>query len=58
MIGENDFGTIETGKRADLVLVAGNPLEDIKNTQNILGVMVRGKWYPAGELEEMIAVGD
>ena len=58
MTGENDFGTIETGKRADLVLVAGNPLEDIKNTENILGVMVRGAWYPAGELEEMIAVGE
>jgi hypothetical protein len=58
MMGENDFGTIETGKRADLVLVAGNPLEDIKNTQNILGVMVRGAWYPAGVLERMIAVGD
>jgi len=58
MIGGNDFGTIETGKRADLVLVAGNPLEDIKNTENILGVMVRGRWYPENELEEMIAVGD
>ncbi len=58
MIGENDFGTIEVGKRADLILVAGNPLEDIKNTQDILGVMVRGKWYPAEELEKMITIDD
>ncbi len=58
MTGENDFGTIEAGNRADLVLVAGNPLEDIKNTENILGVIVRGKWYPASELAEMIAVGN
>lgn len=58
MTGENDFGTIEIGKRADLILVGGNPLEDIKNTKNILGVMVRGKWYPAEELEAMITVDD
>ena len=58
MTGENDFGTIEIGKRADLVLLSGNPLDDINNTQEILGVMVRGKWYPAKELEAMLAIDD
>jgi hypothetical protein len=58
MAGENDFGTIEVGKRADLILVGGNPLENIKNTQDILGVMLRGKWYPIEELEAMIAIED
>ena len=56
MKGEDDFGTIEIGKRADLILLSGNPLEDIKNTQDILGVMVRGEWYSAEELEAMISV--
>jgi len=36
----SEFGTIEPGKRADLVLLGGNPLHDISNTQNIAGVMV------------------
>ncbi len=58
MTGENDFGSIEIGKRADLILIGGNPLDDINNTQDILGVMARGHWYPAEELETMIAIGD
>lgn len=56
MTGKSDFGTIEVGKRADLILVAGNPLLDINNTQNILGVMLRGKWFPAAELKALISV--
>jgi imidazolonepropionase-like amidohydrolase len=55
MGGEGNFGTIEVGNRADLVLVSDNPLEEIRNTENILGVMVRGQWFVQDELEEMIA---
>lgn len=40
----DEFGTIETGKRADLVLLNHNPLDDISNTSDIAGVMVKGKW--------------
>lgn len=29
MLGEDDFGTIEVGKMADLILVHGNPLDDV-----------------------------
>jgi len=56
MTGEGDFGTVETGKLADLVLVGGNPLKEISNTQDILGVMAMGKWYPAEQLEQMISL--
>lgn len=56
MGGEGNFGTIEAGSRADLVLVSGNPLEGISNTEKILGVMVRGDWFSQDELEEMTAV--
>ncbi len=56
MTGTNDFGTIEMGKRADFILVSDNPLVDIQNTQKILGVMARGKWYPKAKLEEMITI--
>jgi imidazolonepropionase-like amidohydrolase len=46
-----EFGTIKPGARADLVLVAGNPLDDINNTKRIVGVMVRGHWLPRDELQ-------
>ncbi|MDH3260783.1 MAG: amidohydrolase family protein [Acidimicrobiia bacterium] len=56
MTGINDFGTIEIGKRADLLLVGGNPLEDITYIESQLrGVMAAGSWYPQAELREMIA---
>lgn len=41
---QDSFGTIEPGKRADLVLVDADPLKDIANLQKISGVMVRGRW--------------
>jgi hypothetical protein len=47
-------GTIEVGKRADLVLFPENPLEDIKRTSRNDGVMVRGKWFSRRELEKML----
>ncbi len=49
-----EFGTVETGKRADLVLLEGNPLEDIANTQEIAGVMVRGRYYTRADLDLML----
>jgi imidazolonepropionase-like amidohydrolase len=44
-------GTIEVGKRADLVLLDGNPLTDIRNTTRRSGVMLRGKWLPRADLD-------
>ncbi len=37
-----EFGTIETGKLADLLLVRGNPLEQISSTRDIAQVYIRG----------------
>ncbi len=43
MIGESDgFGTIEPGKRADLLILDANPLEDIANTRAIQTVVANG----------------
>jgi imidazolonepropionase-like amidohydrolase len=43
-------GTIEKGRRADLVLLDGNPLENISNTERRAGVMLKGKYYPQTEM--------
>ncbi len=48
----NEICTIEIGKRADLVLLDGNPLEDIENVGRRSGVMLRGAWYTSRELEK------
>ena len=47
-------GVIETGREADLVLLDSNPLVDISSTRRVHGVMLRGNWYPAAELEAML----
>jgi imidazolonepropionase-like amidohydrolase len=49
---QDAFGTIEPGKRADLVLLRANPLLDIANVAQIEGVMVRGRWLSRADLDE------
>lgn len=50
----DEFGTVEEGKRADLLLVEGNPLDDVSNVQRIAGVMLRGRWLPQAELQRAL----
>jgi len=47
-------GSVEVGKDADLVLLDADPLGDIQNSQRIHGVMLRGVWHSAGELNERL----
>jgi hypothetical protein len=47
----SERGTIAVGKRADVVLLGGNPLADIRNTQRIAGVMHDGRWFSREELD-------
>jgi imidazolonepropionase-like amidohydrolase len=47
-------GTIEKGKRADLVLLEANPLENISNTERRAGVMLKGRWFTQTELDKML----
>jgi imidazolonepropionase-like amidohydrolase len=49
-----DAGTVAAGKRADLLLVKGNPLDDVSNAALRAGVMVRGRWLPEDELRTML----
>jgi tetratricopeptide (TPR) repeat protein len=50
----SEFGTIETGKRADLVLLEQDPLKNIANTRTISGVMARGQWLSKENLSKHV----
>ena len=47
---EKEVGTIEEGKRADLIVLNGNPLDDIHNTRNVEYVITNGVIYNCAEL--------
>ena len=47
-------GTIEKGKRADLILLNANPLENISATENRAGVVLKGKYYTQTEMNRWL----
>jgi imidazolonepropionase-like amidohydrolase len=49
-----DRGMIKSGAVSDLVLLAGNPLENISNTLKVEGVMIGDKWLPKPYLEKTL----
>jgi imidazolonepropionase-like amidohydrolase len=49
-----EFGTIRPGGRADLILVGGNPLENLNALARPEGVMARGEWLPRERLDQMM----
>ncbi len=49
-----DIGSIEAGKLADLLIVDGNPLEDIRVTDDIAYVVLNGRIYEGGTLAEKV----
>jgi imidazolonepropionase-like amidohydrolase len=51
---EDQAGTIEKGKFADLLLLSANPLEDIANTQKIAAVIVNGQYFRRADLDKML----
>lgn len=50
---EQQYGTVETGKVADLVLLDANPLEDVRNTQRIQAVVLNGNFYDRAALDRI-----
>jgi imidazolonepropionase-like amidohydrolase len=56
LIGQADeIGTVEVGRRADLLLLERNPLESISNVRRRVGVMVNGRWMPEEWLQQRLA---
>ncbi|PYT71700.1 MAG: amidohydrolase [Acidobacteria bacterium] len=49
-----NVGTVTVGAQADLILLDGNPVEDVANVRKQSGVMLRGRWFPLSELQRML----
>lgn len=51
---DRDLGSIEAGKLADLLILDGNPLQDIRVTDHIAYVVLNGRVYEGGTLTERV----
>ena len=51
---DSEIGSLEVGKLADLVILTGNPLENIQNTQTVETVVLGGRAYDAETLNEVV----
>ena len=49
-----EYGTVAVGQRADLLLVNGNPLEDLKPLATPEGVIARGRWFLRETLQQAL----
>ena len=47
---DKETGTVGAGKRADLIVIDGDPLADIRNTRNVELVVTGGKMYDSADL--------
>jgi cytosine/adenosine deaminase-related metal-dependent hydrolase len=50
----DQMGTVDVGKKADLVLLDANPLDNIANTKQIAAVVSKGRLFTRNELSELV----
>ncbi|MEN3332924.1 MAG: hypothetical protein V7641_2289 [Blastocatellia bacterium] len=51
---DKEVGTVEAGKRADLILIEGNPLESISNIRNVRWVVAAGRMFNPADLWQSV----
>jgi imidazolonepropionase-like amidohydrolase len=51
---DGEVGTIERGKRADLIVVDGDPLADVRNLRKVVTTIARGKRYDPATLDRLV----
>lgn len=50
---EDEIGSLEVGKLADIIILDGNPLENIRNTENVIYTIANGRLYDAENMNEI-----
>lgn len=50
---DHEFGTIEVGKKADLILLSQNPIADISSLRNVNGIIYKGNYLDADEISRL-----
>lgn len=50
----SEFGDLKVGLRSDLVLLGGNPMEDLKHVHSVEGVMLGCRWFGKEELKSAL----
>jgi imidazolonepropionase-like amidohydrolase len=50
-----EFGSVQAGKAADIVLLDADPLADIVNTRRIFGVVLKGRYLDRDALDQLLA---
>jgi len=54
LLEPGNFGTIEEGNRADLILLKANPFAGLDALWDQEGIMIRGRWIPREELDRRL----
>lgn len=52
---QNELGSVDENKWADLVILDANPLDDINNTRKIQAVIKQGKYYSREDLDQILS---